>query len=83
MQDEVDILEDVPPVFRSKRRLVLTTQLMQQLLRPAPESILSADVASHYDSVIYSVSRLALGDACSLTFYPRNDLLEFMDNSSM
>ncbi|KAJ0099754.1 hypothetical protein Patl1_21721 [Pistacia atlantica] len=83
IQDEVDILEDVPPVFRSKRRLVLTTQLMQQLLRPAPESILSADVASHYDSVIYSVSRLALGDACSLTYYPRNDLLEFMDDSSM
>ncbi|XP_044467673.1 uncharacterized protein LOC123197430 [Mangifera indica] len=83
MQDEVDILEDVPPVFRSKRRLVLTTQLMQQLLRPAPESILSADMNSHYDSVIYSVSRLALGDACSLTYFPRNGLLEFMDNSSM
>ncbi|XP_044505497.1 uncharacterized protein LOC123225547 isoform X2 [Mangifera indica] len=83
VQDEVDILEDVPPVFRSKRRLVLTTQLMQQLLSPAPESILSADLTSHYDSAIYSVSRLVLGDACSLTHYPRNDLLEFMDNCSM
>lgn len=51
--------------MKSKRRLVLTTQLMQQLLNPPPAAVLSADAKSHHESVIYSVARLVLGDACS------------------
>ncbi|KAK9926098.1 hypothetical protein M0R45_023350 [Rubus argutus] len=34
VEDESEMIEDGPPMFRSKRRLILTTQLMQQLLRP-------------------------------------------------
>ncbi|KAL7098920.1 hypothetical protein ACP275_09G049100 [Erythranthe tilingii] len=63
--DGVELYEDGPPLLRSKRRLILTTHLMQQLLRPAPAAILSADARSSYDIVAYSVSRIALGDACS------------------
>ncbi|KAK6148590.1 hypothetical protein DH2020_019502 [Rehmannia glutinosa] len=44
--DDAELMEDGPPVLRSKRRLVLTTHLMQQLLRPAPAAILSTDAST-------------------------------------
>lgn len=83
MEDEVEMAEDVQPMLRSKRRLILATQLMQQLLCPAPRSILSADAILHHDSVIYYVSRLSLGDACNFQCCTRNDLLVSTDNSNM
>lgn len=52
-------------MLRSKRRLILTTQLMQQLFCPPPATILSAVASSEYESVAYAISRVALGDACS------------------
>ena len=65
MEDEAEIFEDGFPFLRPKRRLILTTQLMQQLLRPPPAAILSVDASSNCESVVYSVARLTLGDACS------------------
>ncbi|XP_031742314.1 uncharacterized protein LOC101205434 isoform X1 [Cucumis sativus] len=64
MVNEVEMIEDV--MLRSKRRLIVTTQLLQQLVCPAPSSILSADASSVYDSVIYLILRASLGDTCSL-----------------
>ncbi|KAL6541911.1 hypothetical protein OROGR_011397 [Orobanche gracilis] len=64
VQDDGELREDGPPLLRSKRRLTLTTQLMKQLFRPPPATILSADSSSTCESVIYAVSRVALGDAC-------------------
>ncbi|KAL6579956.1 hypothetical protein OROMI_007980 [Orobanche minor] len=64
VQDDGELSEDGPPLLRSKRRLTLTTQLMKQLFRPPPATILSADASSTCESVIYGVSRVALGDAC-------------------
>ncbi|RVW58463.1 hypothetical protein CK203_105363 [Vitis vinifera] len=43
----------------------LIDRLMQQLLRPPPAAILSVDASSNCESVVYSVARLTLGDACS------------------
>ncbi|KAJ1406253.1 hypothetical protein SESBI_25172 [Sesbania bispinosa] len=60
-----EVFEDLPAMLKSKRRLVLTTQLMQQLLSPPPAAVLVADVKLHHESVVYSVARLALGEACS------------------
>ncbi|KAK6153455.1 hypothetical protein DH2020_013094 [Rehmannia glutinosa] len=65
IQDDAELIEDGPPLLRSKRRLILTTQLMQQLFRPPPATILSADASSIYESVTYAVSRVVSGDACS------------------
>ncbi|XP_027363907.1 uncharacterized protein LOC113871183 isoform X2 [Abrus precatorius] len=65
VEDNADVVEDLSSVLKSKRRLVVTTQLMQQLLGPPPASVLVADVKLHHDSVVYSVARLALGEACS------------------
>ncbi|MCD7458229.1 hypothetical protein HAX54_037592 [Datura stramonium] len=63
---EVDSPDDGPPRLKARRRLMLTTQLMQQLFYPPPASVLSADAKSECESVAYSISRLALGDACSM-----------------
>ncbi|XP_068334837.1 uncharacterized protein [Pyrus communis] len=75
---EFEMIEDGLPILRSKRRLIFTTQFLQQLLGPAPASILSADAALYYDSVTYFVAKLSLGDACTLacsssTDVPLND----------
>ncbi|GJT91999.1 hypothetical protein Tco_1080844 [Tanacetum coccineum] len=51
---------------RRKRRLSLTTQLMQLLFRPAPAIVLSEDATAHCDTVIFYAAKLSLGDACSL-----------------
>ncbi|KAL0355365.1 UNVERIFIED_CONTAM: hypothetical protein Sradi_3983400 [Sesamum radiatum] len=65
VEDDAELIEDGPPMLRSKRRLTLTTHLMQQLLPPSPAAILSVDATTSYEIVAYAVSRTALGDACS------------------
>lgn len=80
---EAEVIEDRQPMVRPKRRLILTTQLMQQLLRPAPRAILSADATSDYDCVVYYIAKLALGDACSLSSCARSDLCSSLDNCNM
>ncbi|GAB4860864.1 hypothetical protein Ancab_036024 [Ancistrocladus abbreviatus] len=79
--DDTDMNEDVLPISRSKRRLTLTTQLMQQVLRPPPMPILSLDASSNYETVAYFVARLALGDACSLMCSLESDLSSDSGNS--
>ncbi|KAJ6868670.1 hypothetical protein NC651_033681 [Populus alba x Populus x berolinensis] len=65
VEDDDEMVDDGLPVHRSKRRLILTTQLMQILLHPPLASILSADAILHYESAAFFVSRSTLGDACS------------------
>ncbi|KAM3760971.1 hypothetical protein ACB098_01G232600 [Castanea mollissima] len=74
VEDDAEFIEDGQSMLRSKRRLILTTQLMQQLLCPAPVSFLSAKAASHYDTMAYFVAKLSLGDACCLNSRTRNGL---------
>ncbi|XP_052479007.1 uncharacterized protein LOC105802076 isoform X3 [Gossypium raimondii] len=73
VEDESEMIEDWLPVFRSKRRLVLTTQLMQQLLRAPPRVVLSADASKNYETLTYFVSRSVLGDACSTAYIPESN----------
>ncbi|KAF6171371.1 hypothetical protein GIB67_009512 [Kingdonia uniflora] len=65
-EDEAEVIEDGHQMLRPRRRFVLSTQLMQQILRPAPPAILSTNATSDYDSLTYFHAKLALGDACSL-----------------
>ena len=53
-------------MIKLKRRLNLTTLLVQQLLRPPTFTTLSSDASLHYESAAYLVARLALGDACNI-----------------
>ncbi|KAL7141074.1 hypothetical protein ABFS83_08G030100 [Erythranthe nasuta] len=72
-EEEAGIVEDVLPLARAKRRLIFTTQLMQQVFRPAPTVILFADAKSNCGDVAYCAARLALGDACNLISNPPPD----------
>ncbi|KAL9239476.1 hypothetical protein vseg_013794 [Gypsophila vaccaria] len=65
--NETDLLEDMSPMVRSRRRLILTTKLMQQVFCPPSAPILSLDGRSNYEVIMYSTARLALGDACNLS----------------
>ncbi|KAK1317357.1 hypothetical protein QJS10_CPA05g00933 [Acorus calamus] len=73
MENEADVIEDGSLMSRSRRRLILTTQLMQQILPSLPAAILRADAVKEYENVIYSAAKLALGDACSLISHSRSD----------
>ncbi|KAK8557501.1 hypothetical protein V6N13_013771 [Hibiscus sabdariffa] len=73
VEDEPEMIEDWPPVFRSKRRLILTRQLMQQLLHAPPRIFLSADASKNYETVAYFVARSVLGDACSTACITESD----------
>ncbi|KAG1366779.1 hypothetical protein COCNU_13G005690 [Cocos nucifera] len=66
VEDEAEMLEDGLPVHQPRTRLILTTQLMQQLFPAIPAAILKAEASSAYESVTYCVAKSALGDACSL-----------------
>ncbi|CAH8388074.1 unnamed protein product [Eruca vesicaria subsp. sativa] len=60
------LLEDGPPI-RSKKRLIYTRQLLQQLFSPPPARVISLLASSNYEFVAYTAARAALGDACSST----------------
>ncbi|KAL9255726.1 hypothetical protein AKJ16_DCAP05136 [Drosera capensis] len=79
-EDELDMSGDMMLVNRSRRRLIHTTQLMQQLLRPPPAGIMSLDASSNYETVAYFVARLALGGACSMACCVASN--SHMDNGS-
>ncbi|XP_068654080.1 uncharacterized protein [Aristolochia californica] len=66
LEDEAGMFEDGLYISRPRRRLILTTQLVQQLLRALPAAMLSANATSEYETVTFFAARLALGDACSL-----------------
>ncbi|KAJ8752724.1 hypothetical protein K2173_007034 [Erythroxylum novogranatense] len=63
VEEETEMLED--GVLRSRRRLILTTQLMQLLFHPPLASIMSADAVSHCESVSNFAARTTMGNACS------------------
>ncbi|KAG2334504.1 hypothetical protein Bca4012_016141 [Brassica carinata] len=75
------LLEDGQPL-RSKRRLIYTTQLVQQLFRPPPARVVSLVSSSSYELVAYTAARAALGDACSSTCTDRCDYFSPPDNSN-
>ncbi|EFH49593.1 hypothetical protein ARALYDRAFT_487630, partial [Arabidopsis lyrata subsp. lyrata] len=75
------LLEDGPPT-RSKRRLIYTTQLMQQLFRPLPDRVKVLVASSNYEFVTYTAARAALGDACSSTSTDRVEGFSPPNNSN-
>ncbi|KAF8106191.1 hypothetical protein N665_0145s0010 [Sinapis alba] len=66
--------EFAPPLHRSKRRLVITSQLMQQLFDPPHSLLLFSKASSSYDVLCFFIARATLGDACSLTHKRENGL---------
>ncbi|KAK4766660.1 hypothetical protein SAY87_008302 [Trapa incisa] len=80
MEDGNETSEDELSSVRPKKRLILSTQLMQQLIRSPPAPFLSGDSRSHYENVTYCINKSALGDACQGIHFFRNSSL--VPNSS-
>ena len=83
MEDETEMIENAQPLLRLRKRLVRTTQLVQQVFSPVPAVILSADATSNYESVAYYAAELALGDACNLSSCRRSDSCLSSDGHDM
>ncbi|CAN1151867.1 hypothetical protein LINPERPRIM_LOCUS28592 [Linum perenne] len=83
MEDDVEIINDGPPALRSKRRLILTTQLMQLLLHPPPAWVMSADAISQYESAAHFIARSTLGDVCGSLSGFANDSSPPSDNGNI
>ncbi|KAG1347814.1 hypothetical protein COCNU_06G016430 [Cocos nucifera] len=83
VEHEFEIVEDGPSISQLRRRLVLTTQLMQQLIPSVPAMFLKADATASYGSLAYFVAKLALGDACSLISCPENKSHMLLNNRKM
>ncbi|KAL1196769.1 hypothetical protein V5N11_024587 [Cardamine amara subsp. amara] len=75
------LLEDRSPV-RSKRRLIYTTQLIQQVFCPPPARVMSLVGSANYEFVTYTAAKAALGDACSSTCTDRSERFSPPNNST-
>uniref|UniRef100_A0A0A9DEE8 Uncharacterized protein n=1 Tax=Arundo donax TaxID=35708 RepID=A0A0A9DEE8_ARUDO len=65
-KDEAETLDDAALNYLPRKRLILTTQLIQQLLPAIPTTVLRAQAVSAYESTTYTLSMLTLRDACSM-----------------
>ncbi|XP_010939435.1 uncharacterized protein [Elaeis guineensis] len=83
VEEEFEIVENGPSIARLRRRLVFTTQLMQQLIPSVPAMFLKADATASYGSLAYFVAKLALGDACSLISCLGNDSHMLLNDRKM
>ncbi|KAH9322814.1 hypothetical protein KI387_017453, partial [Taxus chinensis] len=63
-------VEEAGLVSRAKRRLILATQLIQQLVRPLPTAIMRGKASVEYESVIYASAKTVLEDACKISGNP-------------
>ncbi|CAA7404192.1 unnamed protein product [Spirodela intermedia] len=87
VNDEAPVNEDGMSLPPARRRLILTTQLMQQLLPSVPSRILAANATSEYETVTYLVTKLTLREACmgvshlgSIFHVPYDDINTLSEN---
>ncbi|XP_006649626.1 hornerin-like [Oryza brachyantha] len=80
-EDDAESLEDVPINYIWRKRLRLTTRLIQQILPAIPGAVLRAKAASGYESVTYNIAMLTLGDACNMASYNSHTLADHENTS--
>lgn len=73
MDDEAETMDDGLFMPQSRRRIILTTQLMQQLIPAVPAVMFKGEATSGYQSVTFSIAKTALADACSLVSSSESD----------
>ncbi|URD88747.1 hypothetical protein MUK42_27159 [Musa troglodytarum] len=83
VDDEAETVENGPFVPQSRRRLILTTQLMHQLIPAVPAMMLKEEAAASYRSVTFTVAKSALADACSLVTSSESDSHVLLGNKNM
>ncbi|CAL9066168.1 uncharacterized protein LOC135605477 isoform X1 [Musa acuminata AAA Group] len=83
VDDEAETMEDEQFVPQSRRRLILTAQLMHQLIPAVPAVTLKEEAAASYRSVTFTVAKSALADACSLVTSSESDSHVLLGNKNM
>eukprot|EP00250_Pteridium_aquilinum_P004676 c14879_g1_i1 orf=2-5038(-) len=58
--------ENTLSISRAKRRLILTTESMQQLFPPLPDGLMHGNTPADNECALYSLAKLALEDTCRL-----------------
>ncbi|XP_039140007.1 uncharacterized protein LOC120277289 isoform X2 [Dioscorea cayenensis subsp. rotundata] len=71
------------PLVPAHKRLILTTQLMQQIIMSVPAEIIKANALISYEDVLYYIAKLALGNACSLISSLGNNTSVCSDSRNM
>ncbi|KAJ8460622.1 hypothetical protein OPV22_033548 [Ensete ventricosum] len=64
--DRAEALENGRSTTQPRRRLILTTHWMHQLIPAVPSRMLNEEVISAYEHVTFSIAKSALADVCSL-----------------
>lgn len=83
-EDEIDNQEEgAGSVPRVKRRLKLTTQLMQQLIPPIPAAVVCGKASVEYENATYTLAKTALRDACKLVSTSRKDMGKNAENENL
>ena len=64
------------PLVPAHKRLILTTQLMQQIVTSVSAAIIKANALISYEDVVYYIAKSALGNACGLISFLGNNRLD-------
>jgi len=83
IENESTIRDDRNSLLRSRKRLKLTSLLMQRLVPAMPASLLKEPAFKACENIIYLVARQGLGNACGLVSGFKNVLCEITDGLNM
>lgn len=82
VENESEIRDDRHPLLRARKRLKLTSLLMQHLV-PAVPALFKEPASKACENIIYLVARQGLGNACGLVSGFKNDSCKVTDGVNM
>ncbi|KAI4983190.1 hypothetical protein ZWY2020_023682 [Hordeum vulgare] len=66
-EDDPENLEDAPVTYLPRKRLIMTTKLIQEVFSAIPARVLRAQAVSAYESATYNIAMVTLGDTCIIS----------------
>jgi len=66
-EDDPESLEDALVNYLPRKRLIMTTKLIQEVFPAIPARVLRAQAVSAYESATYNIAMVTLGDTCIIS----------------